>query len=187
MNHNFEFCPCSLLGVYKILPFYAPDERGGLLKDYNFDIYRQQGIDFNIHEIFHTISKKGVIRAIHFQLGRQQAKIVRCISGKIFDVVVDLRTNSPTFGNWEGFELTGENQIQLLIPEYFGHGYLVIEDSIVSYTCNAGFYKDGDSGIIYNDSDIGIEWPFHRIGGIENLIISEKDQKLMSLKEYYRM
>ena len=102
----------------------------------------------------------------------------------MYDVVVDLRKNSPTFGQWEGFDLTGENQLEIYIPEGFGHGYLVIEDSIVSYKCGEVFYGEGDSGIIYNDADIGIKWPFEKIGGIENLIISEKDLNLISLKEF---
>ena len=101
--------------------------------------------------MLNTISKRGVIRAIHFQLDRQQAKLVRCISGHVYDVIVDLRPASPTFGQWRGFDLTGENQVELYVPEYFGHGYLVLEDSIVSYKCAEVFYSDGDSGIMYND------------------------------------
>ena len=121
---------------------------------------------------------------MHFQLVKQQAKLVRCISGHVYDVIVDLRPDSPTFGQWRGFDLTGENQVELYIPQCFGHGYLVIEDSIVSYKCGEVFYGEGDSGIMYNDPDINIQWPFEQIGGIENLIISEKDKQLMSLKEY---
>ena len=115
---------------------------------------------------------------------KQQAKLVRCISGHVYDVIVDLRPDSPTYGQWRGFDLTGENQKCLLVPENFGHGYLVIDDSVVSYKCAEVFYGEGDSGIMYNDPDIGIEWPFELIGGVENLIISEKDLNLMSFNEY---
>ena len=142
------------------------------------------GIEHELKEVFYTISKRGVIRATHFQLVKQQAKLVRCISGHVYDVIVDLCLDSPTFGQWRGFDLTGENQVELYIPQYFGHGYLVIEDSIVSYKCGEVFYGEGDSGIMYNDPDINIKWPFEKIGGIENLIISEKDKNLMSLKDY---
>lgn len=163
------------------LYFYATDNRGGLIKDYNVDTFKANGIDHDLKEVFYTISKSGVIRATHFQLVKQQAKLVRCISGHVYDVIVDLRPDSPTFGQWRGFHLTGENTNMLLVPQFFGHGYLVIEDSVVSYKCAEVFYGEGDSGIMYNDPDIGIEWPFELIGGKENLIISEKDLNLMSL------
>lgn len=110
--------------------------------------------------------------------------MVRCISGHVYDVIVDLRPDSPTFGKWQGFDLTGDNQKTLYVPQFFGHGYLVLEDSIVSYKCGEVFYGEGDSGIMYNDPDINIEWPFEKIGGIENLTISEKDTHLMSFKKY---
>ena len=184
MIQKFEFERLPLEGAYKIQPFHATDERGGFVKDYNIDTFKSNGIDLDLKEVFYTISKKGVIRAIHFQLHRQQAKLVRCISGHVYDVIVDLRPDSTTFGKWLGFDLTGENQVELYIPEYFGHGYLVLEDSIVSYKCGEVFYGEGDSGIMYNDSDISINWPFERIGGFDNLIISEKDKNLMSFVEY---
>ena len=102
----------------------------------------------------------------------------------MYDVIVDLRPKSETFGKWLGFELTGENMNELLIPAFFGHGYLVIEDSIVSYKCADVFYGEGDSGIMYDDPDIGIQWPFDLIGGKEKLLIGEKDLKLMSMRKY---
>lgn len=184
MIQKFDFEKLPLQGAYKITPFFASDDRGGLLKDYNVDTFRANGIDHELKEVFYTISKRGVIRATHFQLVKQQAKLVRCVSGHVYDVIVDLRPDSPTFGEWMGFDLTGENMVELYIPQYFGHGYLVIEDSVVSYKCGEVFYGEGDSGIMYNDPDIGIQWPFEQIGGVEKLIISEKDKNLMSFKEY---
>jgi dTDP-4-dehydrorhamnose 3,5-epimerase len=184
MIQKFNFQELPLKGSYLITPFYSSDERGGFIKDYNIDTFKSNNIDYNIKEIFYTISKSGVIRAIHFQLRKQQAKLVRCVSGHVYDVIVDLRTNSPTFGKWLGFDLTGENMVELYIPKFFGHGYLVLEDSVVSYKCDEVFYGEGDSGIIYNDLDIGIQWPIHEIGGVERLLISEKDKHLMSFKEY---
>ncbi|MCS2892248.1 dTDP-4-dehydrorhamnose 3,5-epimerase [Parabacteroides faecis] len=184
MVTKFNFQELDLKGAFKIQPFYATDERGGFIKDYSVDLFRMNGIEHELKEVFYTISKRGVIRAIHFQLVKQQAKLVRCISGRIYDVIVDLRPDSSTFGQWQGFELTGENQKMLYVPEYFGHGYLVLEDSIVSYKCGEMFYSEGDSGIMYNDTDINIQWPFDEIGGIENMIISEKDTNLMSLNDY---
>ena len=181
---KFEFKELPLKGAYLIQPFYADDERGGFVKDYNIEMFKANGIEHELKEVFYTISKRGVIRAMHFQLVKQQAKLVRCINGHVYDVIVDLRPNSPTFGQWCGFDLTGDNQLELYIPEYFGHGYLVIEDSIVSYKCGEVFYSEGDSGIMYNDPDINIEWPFELIGGEGNLIISEKDKHLMSFSDY---
>lgn len=184
MVKKFEFQELDLKGAYLIKPFYSTDDRGCLIKDYNVDIFKAHGIDYNLKEVFYTMSKKGVIRATHFQLIKQQPKLVRCISGHVYDVIVDLRPNSPTFKQWRGFHLTGENTCSLLVPAFFGHGYLVIEDSIVSYKASEVFFNEGDSGIMYNDPDIGIDWPFEEIGGVENLIISEKDKRLMSFNEY---
>lgn len=184
MIQKFKFQELNLKGAFKIQPFYSTDERGGFVKDYNVDMFKANGIEHELSEVFYTISKRGVIRATHFQLVKQQAKLVRCISGHVYDVIVDLRPKSPTFGQWRSFDLTGENQVELYIPQFFGHGYLVIEDSIVSYKCGEVFYGEGDSGIMYNDPDINIKWPFEKIGGVDNLIISEKDQKLMSFNDY---
>ena len=187
MVQKFDFQELDLKGAYLIKPFYATDNRGGLIKDYNVDTFKANGIEHDLKEVFYTISKRGVIRATHFQLGKQQAKLVRCISGHVYDVIVDLRPDYPTFGQWRGFHLTGENTNMLLVPQYFGHGYLVIEDSVVSYKCAEVFYGEGDSGIMYNDSNIGIEWPFELIGGDKNLIISEKDLNLMSFEDYKKL
>lgn len=184
MIEKFKFEELDLAGAYIIQPFYATDERGGFIKDYNIEEFKAHGIHHELKEVFYTVSHKGVIRAIHFQLGHQQAKLVRCVKGHVWDVIVDLRRDSSTFGKWMGFDLSEDNRTELYIPQYFGHGYLVLEESIVSYKCGEVFYGDGDSGIKYDDSEIGIEWPYDRIGGRESLIISEKDKKLMSFEEY---
>lgn len=186
MVQQFSFQELDLKGAYQITPFYATDDRGGLLKDYNVDTFRENGIAYSLEEIFYTLSKRGVIRAIHFQLCKQQPKLVRCISGHIYDVLVDLRPESDTYGQWRGFHLTGENTLSLLVPAGFGHGYLVLEDAIVSYKCAEGFYGPGDSGIRYDDPDLAISWPLEEIGGESGLILSEKDRKLMSFREYTR-
>ena len=184
MIERFNFKKLDLQGAYLIRPFYSTDERGGFIKDFNIEVFYKHGITHELKEVFYTISKKGVIRAIHFQLGRQQAKLVRCVSGHIYDVIVDLRPKSETFGQWRGFDLSSENRNEILVPEYFGHGYLVLEDSVVSYKCAEVFYSEGDSGIMYNDPDINIFWPFEKIGGVEEIIISDKDQNLMSFQDY---
>lgn len=187
MITKFSAEELPLKGAFLIQPFYATDERGGFVKDYNIETLKSFGINHELKEVFYTISKKGVIRALHFQLGKQQAKLVRCVSGHVFDVITDLRPDSPTFGTSMGFHLTGDNQKSLYIPEFFGHGYLVIEDSVVSYKCNEVFYAEGDSGIKYNDPTLSILWPMDLIGGMENLIISEKDKNLMSFSDYKKI
>lgn len=184
MIQKFEFNKLQLNGAYEIKPFCAPDERGCFIKDYNIDTFRSNGIEHELKEVFYTVSKKGVIRALHFQLVKQQPKLVRCISGHIYDVIADLDPKSPTFGQWMGFDLSGDNRRELYIPPFFGHGYLVLEDSVVSYKCGEVFYGEGDSGIMYNDPELAIKWPFEKIGGENNLIISEKDRSLMSFEEY---
>lgn len=184
MVEQFSFRESELKGAFVILPFYATDERGGFIKDYNIEEFQRHGIEHELKEVFCTISHKGVIRAIHFQLIRQQAKLVRCIKGRVYDVIVDLRYDSETFGQWRGYELSEDNRTALYVPEQFGHGYLVLEESIVSYQCGEVFLAEGDSGIRFDDPDIGIQWPFERIGGKDNLIISEKDRNLMSFREF---
>ncbi|MBQ7573011.1 MAG: dTDP-4-dehydrorhamnose 3,5-epimerase [Clostridia bacterium] len=184
MIRKFEFKELELKGAYLITPFYATDERGGFVKDYNIDAFKTNGINHELKEVFYTISKRGVIRAEHFQEVKEQAKLVRCISGHVYDVIIDLRKDSDTFKKWLGFDLTGENQYCLYVPQHFGHGYLVIEDSVVSYKCGEVFYGEYDTGIKWNDPDMAIDWPIDRIGGIDNLIISEKDKNLQSFKEF---
>lgn len=187
MVQKFEFQEMDLKDAYIIKPFYATDERGGLIKDYNIDVFKNAGIEYELKETFYTESKQGVIRAIHFQLIKPQPKLMRCISGRVYYVIVDLRPDSETFGRWLHMELRGDDPICVLCPAGFGQGYLALEDSLMSYKAAEVFYGEGDAGIMYNDPDIGIEWPFDDIGGRDNLIISNKDLKLMSLKDYKRL
>ncbi len=179
---NFE--ELEMKGAYKVTPFFADDVRGGFLKDYSKEVFEQNGIHHDLKEVFYTISHKGVIRAMHFQRVKQQAKLVRCVVGKVYDVIIDLRKGSPTFGKWQGFYLTQDNMVELLVPEGFGHGYLVLEDSIVSYKCGEKFYGEYDGGVKFDDEDMGIVWPYEEIGGKENIIIAEKDKNLPTFKEF---
>lgn len=184
MIQKFDFQEMDLKGAYVIKPFYVTDARGGLIKDYNVDAFKAVGIDYELKETFYTISKRCAIRAIHFQLGKPQPKLMRCISGKVWYVIVDLRPESETFGRYRSMELSGDDPTCILCPAGFGQGYIALEDSIMSYKAAEVFYGAGDAGIMYNDPELGIEWPFELIGGKDQLIISEKDLKLMSFKEY---
>ena len=141
-------------GMKVIDTFVAKDDRGAFIKDYSVSVFRELGLNYELKETFYTISHTGVVRAIHFQRVRQQAKLVRCIKGKIYDVCVDLRKDSKTFGKWSAIYLDDINNKEVLIPEGCGHGYIVLEDSIVSYKCNEIFYGEYDDGIMWNDFDI---------------------------------
>lgn len=184
MNTRFSFEETQIRGLIKITPFNADDLRGCFTKDYSKEIFEANGIAYDLAEVFYTTSHKGVIRAIHFQREKQQPKLVRCITGHVYDVVADLRRDSPTFKKWLGFDLTGEGHNEILVPAGCAHGYLVLEDSIVSYKCAEKFYGEYDDGIMWNDPDIGVNWPLEKIGGISKLIVAEKDKKLQSFAKF---
>ncbi len=184
MNQKFSIEELRLKGAYVISPFVSSDSRGCFIKDYSYEMLLENGIDYKLMEVFYTVSKKGVIRGLHFQNIKQQPKLVRCISGKIYDVIVDLRSESSTYRQWLSFVLSGDNNTELLIPSGFAHGYLVLEDSIVSYKCAEKFYGEYDSGIKWNDEDLCVDWPVEKVGGMKNVILSEKDNSLQSFKEY---
>lgn len=183
MIQKFEFTNTEIPGLILVTPFNADDIRGCFTKDYSKEVFEANGIRHDMAEIFYTTSFKGVIRALHFQREKQQPKLVRCIHGHVFDVVVDLRPDSPAFKKWLGFDLTGENRKELLIPGGCAHGYLVLEESIVSYKCSEKFYGEFDDGIMWNDPDIGVEWPLDKIGGEGSLILADKDKNLQSFKQ----
>lgn len=184
MIRPFEFKQTKIEGLIEVNPFNADDIRGCFIKDYSKEVFEQNNIEYNLAEVFYTTSHKGVIRALHFQRVKQQPKLVRCIYGHVFDVVVDLRKDSKTFKQWLGFDLTGDNKKEILIPAGCAHGYLVLEHSIVSYKCAEKFYGEYDDGILWNDSDINVKWPLELIGGEENVILAEKDKNLQSFAEF---
>ena len=133
----------------------------------------------------HSMSKKGVLRGLHFQLKHPQGKLVRVISGRVFDVVVDLRLSSSSFGKWYGVELSGDNGLQFYIPPNFAHGFLTLEDNTsFLYKCTEFYYPDDELGIIWNDLDLNIHWSLDQVSEV---IISEKDRKLPSFKEVKEM
>ena len=159
MIQRFEFHPTKIEGLIEVTPFNTDDVRGCFTKDYSKEIFEANGITHDLAEVFYTTSHKGVIRALHFQRVMQQPKLVRCIWGHVYDVVVDLRVDSPTFKEWLAFELTGVNRKEILIPAGCAHGYLVLEESIVSYKCSEKVYGEYDDGSIWNDPVLCIDWP----------------------------
>ena len=184
MIQKFEFKETKIAGLMEITPFNADDVRGSFTKDYSKEVFEQNGISHDLQEVFYTTSHKGVIRALHFQREKQQPKLVWCITGHVFDVVVDMRKDSPTFKEWVGFDLLGDRQKEILVPAGCAHGYLVLEPSVVSYKCAEKFYGEYDDGILWNDEEIGVEWPLDKIGGADKGILADKDKNLLSFRDF---
>lgn len=184
MNQKFTFQETIIPGLIEVTPFNADDVRGCFTKDYSKEVFEANGIHHDLAEVFYTTSHKGVIRALHFQRVMQQPKLVRCIWGHVWDVVVDLRRDSPAFKKWLSFDLIGEQHNEILVPAGCAHGYLVLEDSIVSYKCGEKFYGEYDDGILWNDPDIGVAWPLGLVGGPEKVILADKDKNLQTFAEF---
>lgn len=155
------------------------DSRGFFMETYNQKSFEELGLDMNFVQDNHSKSKKGVLRGLHFQTRHTQGKLVRVTKGSVFDVVVDLRKDSKTFGKWYGLELSEENKLMFYIPEGFAHGFLTLEnDTEFTYRCTDFYAPEYDSGILWNDEKLNINWNFEKYGiEVKNLIISEKDQK----------
>ncbi|MCD7781985.1 MAG: dTDP-4-dehydrorhamnose 3,5-epimerase [Methanosphaera sp.] len=178
---KFTFNKTSIEGVYVIETKVFDDERGYFMETYQKDVFDEAGLNFNFVQDNQSKSKKGVLRGLHFQYTQPQGKLVRVISGEVFDVAVDLRRDSPTYGKWEGVILSAENKKQFYIPEGFAHGFVVLSDEAeFTYKCT-DFYKPNDEGgIKWDDPEIGIDWP---IDDIDEIILSDKDKKWKSLKD----
>ena len=173
---QFEFIPTGIEGLFVIEPKVFADERGYFFESYNDADFQRAGLNINFVQDNESRSKKGVLRGLHYQKRYPQGKLVRVIYGEVFDVAVDLREPSPTFKQWFGVRLSGENKKQFFIPEGFAHGFLVLsEEAVFSYKCTEYYRPEDQCGIIWNDPDISIDWPFE---DIEAPILSEKDRYL---------
>lgn len=182
--NKFEKIDTGIEGLYVIKPTVYEDERGFFLENYNKRDFKELGITNEFVQDNHSKSKKGVLRGLHFQKENPQAKLVRVIKGKVFDVAVDLRKNSSTYGKYYGVILSEENKLQLFIPKNFAHGFLVLsEEAEFTYKCDDYYNPSDESGIIWNDSKININWPLEVIGGINKVIQSDKDKKWKALGE----
>ena len=165
-----------------IEPKVFGDERGYFYEAYNKNTFHELGLDYDFVQDNQSFSRKGVLRGLHFQKEFPQAKLVRVIEGEVFDVAVDLRKDSPTFGKWYGVTLSGENKKMFMIPRGFAHGFLVLsETAVFSYKCDDFYHPNDEGGIIYNDPNIGIEWPEVDC----ELVLSEKDKKHEVLKHTF--
>lgn len=157
---NFVFTKTSIEGVVIVELRKFEDERGYFMETYKRPDFVKGGIDVNFIQDNQSASKKGVLRGLHFQKQFPQSKLVRVVSGKVFDVAVDLRKNSPTFGHWEGVVLSSDNHRQFFIPKGFAHGFLVLSDyAEFCYKCDDVYHPNDEGGILWSDEAIGIDWP----------------------------
>lgn len=172
---------CEIDGLYIIEPKVFEDERGYFMETYNQKDMEEAGLTMQFVQDNQSMSTKGVLRGLHFQKQFPQGKLVRVVRGEVFDVAVDLRKDSKTYGKWFGVVLSAENKKQFYIPEGFAHGFLVrSEEAEFCYKCTDFYHPNDEGGIAWNDQEIGIDW------GIEEgfpLIISEKDKQWKSLSE----
>jgi len=171
-----------LAGLAVVTIDHFEDERGFFLESWNKRDFAEAGLDFEFVQDSHSRSSRGVIRGLHYQnMQAPMTKLIRCTLGRIFDVAVDLRVRSATFGNWFGIELGADNKKQLLVPVGFAHGFACVSDVCeVQYKQTAFYRPDTEAGISWNDPDIAIEWP------IQEPILSKRDQNGMSLQQYRR-
>ena len=186
-------------GLYVIEPTVFGDSRGYFMETYNQNDMKEAGLDMVFVQDNQSMSVKGVLRGLHFQKQYPQGKLVRVIKGSVFDVAVDLRANSETYGKWYGVELTAENKKQFYIPEGFAHGFLVLSDTAeFCYKVTDFYHPNDEGGLAWNDPEIGIEWPMligeyagsacaegYTLSDGTPLNLSEKDQKWVGLKDTF--
>ncbi len=173
---------CNIEGLYIIEPTVFYDSRGYFMETYNKKDFEDAGLHMVFVQDNQSMSSRGVLRGLHFQKEFPQGKLVRVVRGEVFDVAVDLRKGSNTFGKWFGVTLSAENKKQFYIPEGFAHGFLVLsKEAEFAYKCTDFYHPGDEGGLLWSDPEIGVEWP---IAEDMELIISDKDQKWCGLKEF---
>lgn len=175
----FKFNKTEIEGVYIIESQVFGDNRGYFLETYNKKAFDNAGLKYDFVQDNQSKSRKGVLRGLHFQKTHPQAKLVRVLEGEVFDVAVDLRKDSKTYGKWVGVILSAENKKQFMIPRGFAHGFVVLSDEATfAYKCDDFYHPEDEGGIMWNDPEVNINWPFEG-----EVILSEKDKKHPSLKD----
>jgi dTDP-4-dehydrorhamnose 3,5-epimerase len=174
---KFNFIETKVKDVYIIEPTVFGDNRGFFMETYHYEEFNKAGLDMVFVQDNHSKSKKSVLRGLHFQKKHPQGKLVKVIKGAVYDVAVDLRKDSTTFGKWVGVELTEDNKKMFYVPEGFAHGFVTLEDDTeFLYKCTDYYHLEDEGGLIWNDPNLNISWP------IDNPILSEKDTKWPTLK-----
>ncbi|MCR5646651.1 MAG: dTDP-4-dehydrorhamnose 3,5-epimerase [Acholeplasmatales bacterium] len=176
---NFTFNETEIEGVYIIDVKKYGDNRGYFMETYKEADFKAAGLNYTFVQDNQSKSKMGVLRGLHFQKKFPQAKLVRCLEGEVFDVAVDLRRDSKTYGKWVGVILSGELGNQFMIPRGFAHGFVVLtETATFAYKCDELYHPEDEGGIMWNDPEIGIDWPYKG-----DVLLSEKDKLHKALKE----
>lgn len=179
---EFKFVKTDIDDLIIIYPFIYNDQRGYYKKYYEYSVFSQHGLPTLYPESSDIFSHKGVLRGLHYQENYSQGKLIHVIMGKIFDVALDLRKNSRTFGKWKAFELSGNENKMIYIPPGFAHGFMVLEDNTYfSYQCSNIYDPDSCGGILWNDPELNINWP---IKDDKELIMTEKDRSWPNFSEY---
>lgn len=178
---KFKITEAPVKGVYIIEPEVFGDSRGYFMETYNKKEFEVAGLNMDFVQDNQSKSKKGVLRGLHFQKQHPQGKLVRVVKGEVFDVAVDLRRGSDTYGKWFGVILSEENKKQFYIPKGFAHGFLVLSEEVeFTYKCTEFYHPEDEGGIAWNDPEIGIDWP---MDNINEVTLSEKDKKWRGIKE----
>ena len=178
---KFKFTDLDIEGMFTVEPTVFEDNRGYFMETYNENDFKEAGYDLTFVQDNQSKSSKGVLRGLHLQVNYPQGKLVRVIKGEVFDVGVDLRADSPTYGKWAGAILSEENKKQLFIPPKFAHGFVVLSDEAeFQYKCTEFYHGEDESGIMWDDEDIAIDWP---IDDIDEFSQSDKHKQWKSLKE----
>lgn len=173
---------CEIEGLKIITPTVHGDSRGYFMETYNYNDFKEAGIEQIFVQDNQSASRRGVLRGLHFQINHPQDKLVRVLNGEVYDVAVDLRKNSPTFGRWHGVVLSSENKKQFFVPKNFAHGFLVLSDyAEFAYKCSDFYHPNDEGGIMYNDAAIGIEWP---ITSDMEILMSDRDKLWDGLEKY---
>lgn len=168
----------ELPGLKVIEPDVFGDSRGFFMESWNLRRFSEQGLDFNFVQDNVSLSRKGILRGLHFQNPGQQGKLVHVLRGEVFDVVADIRVGSPTFGRWFGIRLSSENHLQLYVPKGFAHGFCVLSDeALFVYKCTDFYNQDVEFSLRWNDPDLDIAWP------VPEPSVSDKDEKGLLLKD----
>ena len=178
---KFAVETCHIDGLKVITPTVFGDERGYFMETYQYNDFKEIGIDMEFVQDNQSASKKGVLRGLHYQLHYPQDKLVRVIKGEVFDVAVDMREGSATYGKWFGIKLTEENKKMFFIPKGFAHGFLVLSEyAEFVYKCTDFYHPNDEGGVLWNDEEIGIDWPIEKD---MKLTLSDKDTKWGKLSE----
>ena len=179
---QFQFTKTGIEGLVVVEPKVFGDNRGYFMETYNYNDFKAAGLDMVFVQDNQSKSKKGVLRGLHFQKKNPQGKLVRVVSGEVYDVAVDLRKGSDTYGKWYGVLLSAENKKQFYVPEGFAHGFVVMSETAeFVYKCTRFYDPSDEGGLMWNDPEIGIDWP---VPENAELLLSEKDQHHQPLKYF---